>query len=81
MRKNFVDGNIYEEIRGILSKTEEQIEWVENLPISNQDDEDDRNAWLAWLIKTRDVLSRLVNDSFPNTFRMIANKESGDSNE
>jgi len=81
MRKNFVDGNIYEEIRGILSKTEEQIEWVENLPISNQDDEDDRNAWLAWLIKTRDVLSRLVNDSFPNTFRMIADKESGDSNE
>ena len=81
MAQNFVDGDIYEEIREVLSKTEEQIEWVENLPVSNQDDEDDRNAWLAWLIKTRDVLSALVNDSFPNTIRMMADKESGDSNE
>ena len=78
MNENFVDGDIHEKIIKLLSDTNDQIEWVDSLPVSNQDNEEDCNKWLEHLIRVRTALSGLVNDSFPNTVRMMADKESGD---
>jgi hypothetical protein len=76
MHHNFVDSDIHEKIVKLLSETEDQIEWVEKLPVTNQENEEDCNKWLEHLIKVKIALTKLVNDSFPNMIRMIADKES-----
>jgi len=61
MDENFADGDIHEKVVKLLSDTNDQIEWVENLPISNQENEEDCNKWLSYLGKVKDSLAELVN--------------------
>lgn len=75
MDKNFVDGDIHEKVVKLLSDTNDQIEWVENLPVSNQENEEDCTRWLEHLERVKIALAGLVNQVYPSTVRMMADKD------
>ena len=73
---NFVDGHIHDRVISLLSETKTQIEWVESLPVTNQDNEEDCIKWIEYLERVKIALAEIVSEGFPRTMRMMADKES-----
>ena len=70
-----MDSDIHEEIVALLSKVNDQIEWVEKLPVTSQDNEEDCIQWLAYLNRVKDTLAGLAIPENPDVTSFVANKE------